>query len=70
MHCPLPFRDSSLRPWWRLANTLTAVRNGALTLKDVKNEDRSDYVHENTGDADTMSSDEHGFLHGNAPIAR
>ena len=26
------------------------ARNGALTRRDVKNEDRTDYVHENTGE--------------------
>jgi hypothetical protein len=46
---------SSLRQLWRLTNTLIEVRNGALTLRDVKNEDRSGYVYENTGDGDKMS---------------
>ena len=46
------------------------VGNGARTEKDVKNEGRSDYVHENTGDCDKMSSDEPGFLHENAAIDR
>jgi hypothetical protein len=41
--------DSNLRQLWRLTNTLIKVRNGALTHKDVKNEDRPDYVHENKG---------------------
>ena len=49
---------------------LFKVRNGALTRRDVKNEDRTDYVHENTGDGDKMFSEEHSFLHGNAAIAR
>jgi hypothetical protein len=35
--------------------------NHAGTLRDVKNEDRSGYVHENTGDDDKMSSEKHGF---------
>ena len=48
--------DSSLRQLWRLTNMLFKVRNGALTLRDVKNEDRPGYVHENTGDDDKMSS--------------
>jgi hypothetical protein len=30
--------------------------NRALTPRDVKNEDRSDYVYENTGETDIMSS--------------
>jgi hypothetical protein len=41
--------DSRLRQLWRLTNTLIKVRNGALTHKDVKNEDRPDYVYENKG---------------------
>ena len=31
------------------------MQNRGLTRRDVKNEDRSDYVYENIGDADTMS---------------
>jgi hypothetical protein len=52
---------------FRLAPILAAhqyavkVRNGALTLRDVRNEDRPGYVHENTGDDDKMSSEKHGF---------
>ena len=42
-------KDSRLRQLWRLTNTLIKVRNRALTHKDVKNEDRPDYVHENKG---------------------
>jgi hypothetical protein len=53
--------DSGLRQFWRLTNMLVKVRNGALTLRDVKNEDRSGYVHENTGNDDKMSSEKHGF---------
>ena len=41
--------DSSLRQLWRLTNTLIKVRKGALTHKDVKNEDRPDNVYENKG---------------------
>ena len=48
--------DSSLRQLWRLTNMLFRVRNGALTPRDVKNEDRPGYVYENTGDDDKMSS--------------
>jgi hypothetical protein len=62
--------DSSLRKLWRLTNMLVKVRNGALAHKDVKNEGRSDYVHENTGNMDKMSCDETGFLQENAPITR
>ncbi len=62
--------DSSLRQLWRLTNVLFKVRNGALAhKKDVKNEDRTDYVHENKGDDDTMSGEEDGFLHENAATA-
>jgi hypothetical protein len=60
---------------WRLANTFLKVRTaqssianrqstiakGALTLRDVKNEDRSGYMHENTGNNDKMSGGKTGF---------
>ena len=42
----------------------------ALILRDVKNEGRTGYMHENTGDDDKMSSEKHGFYTKNAPIAR
>jgi hypothetical protein len=42
----------------------------ALTLRDVKNEGRSGYVYENTGNIDKLSTPKTGFLHKNAPIAR
>jgi hypothetical protein len=61
--------DSSLRQLWRLTNMLFRVRNGALTLRDVKNEDRPGYVYENKGDDDKMSSEKHDFLQENASIA-
>ncbi len=51
----LRMEDSSLRQLWRLTNVLFRVRNGALTHKDVKNEDRPDYVYENKGESDTMA---------------
>ncbi len=35
---------------------LFKVRNGELTLRDVKNEDRPGYVHDNTGNHNKMSS--------------
>ncbi|MGA3168915.1 MAG: hypothetical protein ABSF14_22670 [Terriglobia bacterium] len=47
--------DSSLRQLWRLTDVLFKVRNGALTHKDVKNEDRPDYVYENKVVSDTMT---------------
>jgi len=47
--------DSSLRQLWPLTNVLFKVRNGALIHKDVKNEDRPDYVYENKGVSDTMT---------------
>ena len=47
--------DSSLRQLWRLTNVLFKVRNGVLIHKDVKNEDRPDYVYENKGVSDTMT---------------
>ena len=60
--------DSSLRQLWRLTNMLFRVRNGGLTLRDVKNEDRPGYVYENTGDDDKMSSEKEGFLQEKAPV--
>jgi hypothetical protein len=36
-------------PLWRPTNTLTKARSGALSHKNIKNEDRSGYMHENTG---------------------
>jgi hypothetical protein len=33
----------------------------APTRRDVKNEDRSGYVHENTGDVDKISSEKQAF---------
>jgi hypothetical protein len=54
--------DSNLRQLWRLTNTLIKVRKGALTKKDVKNEDRSDYVYENKGEYDKMSSEKQAIL--------
>jgi len=62
--------DSSLRQLWRLTNMLFRVRNGGLTLRDVKNGTTSGDVHENTGDDDKMSSENPGFLQENASIAR
>ena len=62
--------DSSLRPLWRLTNVFFRVRNGALTLKDVKNEGWTDYVYENTGGNDKMSIEKTRLLHENPPIAR
>jgi hypothetical protein len=55
-------KDSRLRPLWRLTHTLIKVRNGALTHKDVKNEDRPDYVYENKVESDTMADILSGFL--------
>ena len=43
---------------------------GGWDLRDVKNEDRSDYVYENKGEDDIMSREKHGFLQENATIAR
>ena len=62
--------DSSLRQLWRLTNVLFKVRNGALTRRDVKNEDRPDYVYENKGASDTMSGNRDDFLAENAQIQR
>jgi len=50
---------------------LTKVRNGALTFRDVKNEDRSGYVYENKwGVDDKMSCKNHLPLNENAGIGR
>ena len=53
--------EPSLHQLWRLTNVLFRVRNGALTHKDVKNEDRSGNVYENKGPADTMTDNYSGF---------
>jgi hypothetical protein len=62
--------DSSLRPLWRLTKVLFRVRNGALTHKDVKNEDRPGDVFENKGSDDTMPENQHDFLAVNAQVSR
>jgi len=62
--------DSSLRQLWRLTNVLFKVRNGALTRRDVKNEDRPDYVYENKVASDTMPENQHDFLAENSQISR
>jgi hypothetical protein len=63
-------KDSRLRQLWRLTHTLIKVRNGALTHKDVKNEDRPDYVHENKGEGDKMDDNRVGYLSDNAGVVR
>ena len=40
----------------------------ALTLRDVKNEDRSGYVYESKGNDDKMSGELHGIYKRNARI--
>jgi hypothetical protein len=63
--------DSSLRPLWRLTNTLIKVRNGALThRRDVKNEGTSGDVYENKGASDTLTDNQSAFWPTNAKIAR
>ena len=47
---------------WQVTNTLTNVRNGLRHKKDVKNEDRTDYVHENTGSYDKMAGNLSSFF--------
>ena len=47
--------DASLRRFWRLTNTLAKIRQGALTPKDVKNEDRSGDVYENKDSDDIIT---------------
>jgi hypothetical protein len=63
-------KDSRLRQLWRLTNTLIKVRNGALTHKDVKNEDRPGDVYENKGVMDKMDETSSGFLAENTRITR
>jgi len=48
--------EFGLRQLRRLNDSLVKIRNGTLTHRDVKNEDRTGYVHENKGDDDKMSS--------------
>jgi len=48
-------KDRNFQQFWRLAKTSTVVRNGALTLRDVKNGTTSGDVYENKGDDDKMS---------------
>jgi hypothetical protein len=55
------FRFEERPPLWRLTNVLFKVRNGALPHRDVKNEDRSGYVYENTENNDKMSGEETRF---------
>ena len=54
--------DSNLRRLWRPTNSLIKVRKVELTKKDVKNEDRSDYVYENKGKHDKMTDDLPAFF--------
>jgi len=62
--------DFSPRQLWRLTNTLIKVRNGALTHKDVRNEDRPGDVYENKGESDKMNDNRDGLLSENARVAR
>ena len=62
--------DSNLRQLWRLTNVLFKVRNGGLTLRDVKNEGTSGDVYENKGEDDKMSGHLHVFLQESAEISR
>jgi hypothetical protein len=62
--------DSCLRQLWRLPHTLIKVRNGALTHKDVKNEDRPGDVYENKGEGDKMDDNRSGFVAENAKVGR
>ena len=60
--------DSHLRRLWRLTNTLMKVRQGGLTPKDVKNEDRSGNVYENKGPDDKMPDEKSDISAGLTPI--
>ena len=57
-----------LPPLWRSTNTLTKARSGAQSQREVKNEDRTGYVHENKGAYDKMSIEKHAIYQENAPI--
>src|SRR5271157_4019927 len=54
-------RFAKCPPLWRLTNVLFKVRNRVLTQRDVKNEDRTGYVYENTGGDDKMAGEKTGF---------
>ncbi len=60
--------DAHLRRLWRLTNTLMKVRQGGLTPKDVKNEDRSGNVYENKGSDDKMPDEKSDTSAGLMPI--
>jgi hypothetical protein len=45
-------------------------RSGALTQRDVKNEDRPDYVYENKRESDKMDDNLPGFLAENTQVSR
>jgi hypothetical protein len=49
---------------------LCALRGESLTQKDVKNEDRSDYVNENKGEIEKMDENPSRFSAENARIRR
>ncbi|MGA3164813.1 MAG: hypothetical protein ABSF14_01710 [Terriglobia bacterium] len=63
-------KNSRLRPLWRLTHTLIKVRNGALTHKDVKNEDRSGDVYENKGESDKMDDNRDDLVTENSRIVQ
>jgi len=60
--------DAHLRRLWRLTNTLIKVRQGGLTPRDVKNEDRSGNVYENKGSDDKMPDEKSDTSAGLMPI--
>jgi len=49
-----------------LPECASSGREGGVTLRDVKNEDRSGHVYENKGDDDKMSDALHAIYKGNA----
>ena len=61
--------DSRLRQWWRLTNVLFKIRNGALIQRDVKNEDRPDYMYENKG-TEKMKRDRSNYVDENTHVNR
>jgi hypothetical protein len=52
---------SSLCQLWRLTKVLFRARTDGLTLRDVKNEDRSGYMYDNKDEHDKMSIEQHAF---------
>jgi len=59
-----------LLPVWRWSIEDWEVSSGALPHRNIKSEDRTDYVYENTGSIDKMADNVPGFLPENVRILR